>query len=354
MGTLTDRIISNTPDKDTEQVALTMFFTLFFGVGAVFVSLWGQGTIWRGLLWAGAWSSVGWFLGFLFGIPRYLSTDTARTPGASALERAKKETTAAVDAAKGRVEEADAAATTKATAEADANDKARAARQAADAAAQAAAKLSAQPQDPALKQAAEAATQAASKAAQERLEAAASAKAGAERAQAARAAASQADAAAEAAKRKEATASTDATAGPRASLTVNTNLEQISDWLTKIIVGVSLVESQTLLEQMQRAATFMAKSMARPDEVAAWMNSPAAAVAKAAASAIEAASAPASAASGPATFQATTSLASFASMESVAYAIMVYFLATGLLGSYLLTRLFLQRALDNAATRDAA
>jgi hypothetical protein len=44
------------------------------------------------------------------------------------------------------------------------------------------------------------------------------------------------------------------------------------------------------------------------------------------------------------------SSASFSSLESVAYAVMVYFLATGLLGSYLLTRLFLQRALDKAAT----
>jgi hypothetical protein len=40
------------------------------------------------------------------------------------------------------------------------------------------------------------------------------------------------------------------------------------------------------------------------------------------------------------------------SMESFAYAIMLYFLATGLLGSYLLTRLFLQRALANAVRLD--
>mgnify|MGYP000892693756 CR=1 FL=1 len=48
MSALTDRIVRNTPEKDTEQVALTMFFALFFGLCAVFVSLLGQGTVWRG------------------------------------------------------------------------------------------------------------------------------------------------------------------------------------------------------------------------------------------------------------------------------------------------------------------
>ncbi|HEY8881057.1 MAG TPA: hypothetical protein VIN03_26025 [Roseateles sp.] len=147
-------------------------------------------------------------------------------------------------------------------------------------------------------------------------------------------AAAVADAAVEAARHKEAAAGNDATAAPRASLTVNTNLEQISDWLTKIIVGVSLVESQTLLVQMRHVAAFMAQSMAGERSVAAWMASKGAAAANAASAAASQA----------------TNLASFASVEPVAYAIMLYFLATGLLGSYLLTRLFLQRALDNAAT----
>jgi hypothetical protein len=38
-------------------------------------------------------------------------------------------------------------------------------------------------------------------------------------------------------------------------------------------------------------------------------------------------------------------------MESVAYAVTLYFLATGLLGSYLLTRLYLQRVLGEAANQ---
>lgn len=338
MSALTDRIVRNTPEKDTEQVALTMFFALFFGLCAVFVSLLGQGTVWRGMLWAGAWSSVGWFLGFLFGIPRYLSTDTARTPGATSLDRARQDAATTAEAAKSRRAEATAAAQTQADADAAAQTAADAARQAADQATQAATALQANPQDTTLKAAADAADQAASEARQLSDAAAQAAQAAADKKVAAEAAATEADSkAADAAKRREVAASSpDTAATPRASLTVNTNLEQISDWLTKIIVGVSLVESQTLLDQMQHAATFMARSMATPDQVAAWLSASAASAA-----------APAAPAS------ATPTLASFSSMESVAYAVMLYFLATGLLGSYLLTRLFLQRALDNAATRDA-
>ena len=348
------------PERDTGQVAVTMGGALLFGVGAVFASLWDQGTIWRGLLWAGAWSSIGWFLGFLFGIPRFLSSDTARTPGASALERARQESVTAADAARERRRQADADAQARDSEAQAASGKAQAASQAADAAARAAALAAANPQDQALKEAADAAAQASAQAKQQSDEAAASAKAAADKAQAAEAAAGEADRAADAARRKEAAAGTDVAAAPRASLTVNTNLEQISDWLTKIIVGVSLVESQALLDQMQRAATFMAKSLAKGDAVAAWMNSPAATVvaeaATAAASAADAASAPLTCAPCvPAMAPAqVASLASFASMQSVAYAVILYFLATSLLGSYLLTRLFLQQALDKAATRDAA
>ena len=360
MESLTGRIIASTPEKDTEQVALTMFWALLFGVVAVCVSLWSEGTIWRGLLWAGAWSSIGWFLGFLFGIPRFLSTDTARTPGASALERARQELAAAAELAKSKRGEADAAASVKAVADKSASEGAERATQAAAAAAEAAARSDAAPQDQTLADAAKAAAEAAKQAKLESEGVAASAKAVAEKVKAAETAAVDAAAAVEKAKANEAKASTDAAVAPRASLTVNTNLEQISDWLTKIIVGVSLVESQALLETMRRAATFMAKSMARASEVAAWIESStvaatvkgAASAADAAASSVTAASAPASGASGAATAAAhMISSASFSSMESVAYAIMVYFLATGLLGSYLLTRLFLQRALDNAAAR---
>jgi hypothetical protein len=360
MDGLTGRIIASTPEKDTEQVALTMFWALLFGIVAVCVSLWGEGTIWRGLLWAGAWSSIGWFLGFLFGIPRFLSTDTARTPGATALERAKQDVAAAAELSKAKRIEADAAASAKAAADKTASDEADRVTQAVEFAAEAVARADAAPQDQMLADAARAAGEAAEKAKLKGQEAMSLAKATAEKAAAAESAAADAATAAEKAKANEAKAGTDATVAPRASLTVNTNLEQISDWLTKIIVGVSLVESQSLLETMRRAATFMAKSMARPGEVAAWIESSAvapsvrvaASAAEAAASAVTAASAPVSGASAAATAAAhAMSSASFSSMESVAYAIMVYFLATGLLGSYLLTRLFLQRALDNAAAQ---
>ena len=43
---------------------------------------------------------------------------------------------------------------------------------------------------------------------------------------------------------------------------VNTNLEQISDWLTKIIVGLGLVQLQTVPEHLAKAATWMAQSFA--------------------------------------------------------------------------------------------
>jgi hypothetical protein len=259
------------PNTDTGQVGLTMLLALAFGVAAVAASLASHGTVWHGLLWAGAWSSVGWFLGFLFGIPRYLSTDTARTPAAPSQESAKRELDAAVDEAK-KLREA-------------ANNL---------------------PGD-----------------------------------QAAEDAAKEAEAKADAAKTtlsgKEAAGTTPA----GSSLTVNTNLEQISDWLTKIIIGVSLVESQSLLARMQDVATFMAKSMVK---VGTTSDRSLKSAPSSMASAADVASSGVS---------SVTSIVSspelFASIESFAYAVMLYFLATGLLGSYLLTRLFLQRALDDAA-----
>lgn len=42
------------------------------------------------------------------------------------------------------------------------------------------------------------------------------------------------------------------------NLKVNTNLEQISDWLTKIFVGLGLVQLQRVPEHLNRAATFIA------------------------------------------------------------------------------------------------
>ena len=90
------------------------------------------------------------------------------------------------------------------------------------------------------------------------------------------------------------------------STAVNTNLEQISDWLTKIIVGVSLVNTEQIGDAMLHAARTMAQSLG----------------------------------GGPA-------------RESLALAILVYFGVVGLLGGYLLTRLFLQRAFDTARWADA-
>ncbi|MBV9302153.1 MAG: putative Ig domain-containing protein [Acidobacteriaceae bacterium] len=89
----------------------------------------------------------------------------------------------------------------------------------------------------------------------------------------------------------------------QSSVRVNTNLEQISDWLTKIIVGVTLVQLRAVLTKLNDAATTIAAS-----------------------------------------------LGSNANRISFAYALMLYFSMTGFLGSYLLTRLFLQRAFRNVDT----
>ena len=42
------------------------------------------------------------------------------------------------------------------------------------------------------------------------------------------------------------------------TIRVNTNLEQISDWLTKIFVGLGLIQLQRVPEHLNRAATFVA------------------------------------------------------------------------------------------------
>ena len=219
------------PESETGKVALTMAGALAFGIAAICISLWGSGRIWSGLLWAAAWSSIGWFIGFLFGIPRFLSSDTLRQP--EPVHRLQQDGAGA---------------------------------------------LGGEP--------------------------------------------------------------------TRSSLTVNTNLEQVSDWLTKIIVGVSLVESQAVLEKMKSAAMFMAASMRGGAEstLLAASDSASSAGAAAAADAAPAASAVAAGVS------AAGGLLSEPSLESFSYSMILYFLATGVLGSYLLTRLFLQPALDPANT----
>jgi tetratricopeptide (TPR) repeat protein len=84
--------------------------------------------------------------------------------------------------------------------------------------------------------------------------------------------------------------------------TVNTNLEQISDWLTKIIVGATLVQFQKMPEAINRAASFVGSSLGDPEQ------------------------------------------------KFFAGGLLIYFTILGFLGSYLLTRLYLQPIFAKAAT----
>jgi hypothetical protein len=86
----------------------------------------------------------------------------------------------------------------------------------------------------------------------------------------------------------------------------NTNLEQISDWLTKIIVGIGLVEMRSLPTLLKSLARFFGSD-----------------------------------------FQA----AGVAQGDSIALAIMTLFSICGFFLSYLMTRLFLQGAFSTAETR---
>lgn len=81
---------------------------------------------------------------------------------------------------------------------------------------------------------------------------------------------------------------------------VNTNLQDISDWLTKIIVGLGLVELRQVDDHMLRAATFVGQSLGSQEA------------------------------------------------PGVAGAIIVYFSTLGFLGGYLTTRLFLSAAFARA------
>lgn len=216
-------------DRDVKRVCVAMLFALMCGfivvtfsidvtvrqpgppAAAVTVTYAERDAMrWAALLWSGACFAVGSFIGFIFGIPRSLSSDTARTslpPRNPDPNRPKGNP-------------------------ADPNDAATAAR------------TPAQSQAP---------------------------------------------------------SQTSAPDGRGPSTAVNTNLEQISDWLTKIIVGVSLVNSEKIGTTLLRAADTMADSMGGGPE-----------------------------------------------RKSLALAILVYFGVIGLLGGYLLTRLFLQRAFDTA------
>lgn len=92
---------------------------------------------------------------------------------------------------------------------------------------------------------------------------------------------------------------------------VNTNLQDISDWLTKIIVGLGLVELSKLYTHLQTAAGFISTSLGG------------------------------------------------AGTEAISAGIIVYFTTLGFLGGYITTRLFLgaafvraDRALTSAEKRD--
>lgn len=82
---------------------------------------------------------------------------------------------------------------------------------------------------------------------------------------------------------------------------VNTNLEQVSDWLTKIIVGVGLIELKNIPDYMNRAANFIGNGLD----------------------------------GGPTT-------------NVFAGAMIIYFALLGFLSSYLLTRLYLTSAFKRA------
>ncbi len=86
---------------------------------------------------------------------------------------------------------------------------------------------------------------------------------------------------------------------------VNTNLEQVSDWLTKILLGVGLVEFKALPQLVKSAAGYMATGMGALD------------------------------ASG----QPSTSA------QTLASAVLIYFSVLGFVGSYLLMRLYISRLL---------
>ncbi|WP_250486982.1 hypothetical protein [Caballeronia sp. GaOx3] len=233
-------------DRDAKRVAAVMIVALCIGAFLVAAGTPDWKTAWIGLLWASACSAGGWFLGFLFGIPRSLSSDTARTTLLGA-ESSGPSNESAQDT------EADESKT-----QPDVSD-------------------------------------------------------GAERRATEQGSITvlNVDAGANRAETKQTTVTfpsrPDNAAGRSgpppsgASTAVNTNLEQISDWLTKIIVGVTLVESKEVIQRLKAAGHVIGQSLGStyPD--------------------------------------------------SFAMALLIYFFTSGLLGSYLLTRLFLQRAFNDAS-----
>jgi hypothetical protein len=98
----------------------------------------------------------------------------------------------------------------------------------------------------------------------------------------------------------------------RAGLRANTNMEEISDWLTKLLVGAGLVELKSLPGTLKAAAKYVADSL-------------------------------------------PTLSRSQAALESIAASIILFFVVEGFIGGYLITRVFFQIAFqrsDEAITRD--
>lgn len=81
---------------------------------------------------------------------------------------------------------------------------------------------------------------------------------------------------------------------------VNTNLEEVSDWLTKIVVGLGLIQFQNIDTHVQKLATLVAPGIGGDQ------------------------------------------------FQSLAMAMIIFYLVLGFLGGYLLTRLFFSRAFQGA------
>jgi len=97
----------------------------------------------------------------------------------------------------------------------------------------------------------------------------------------------------------------DTSTGSRA-LSANTNIEQISDWLTKLLVGVGLVELKELPGGLSAAAHFVAAGLGN----ASPNNDP--------------------------------------QLVPFAAALIIFFLVEGFLGGYLATRIFFQRVFERS------
>jgi hypothetical protein len=92
-----------------------------------------------------------------------------------------------------------------------------------------------------------------------------------------------------------------ATRAVHARLAANTNIEQISDWLTKLLVGVGLVELKELPQGLSAAAAYVAQG-----------------------------------------------LGSEPGLVQFSAALLVFFSVEGFLGGYLATRIFFQRVFEEA------